>query len=238
MSNLIIYPTKRLFKKGMYCFIKPYRMHQTLFYSILLSLLVFGAIDRTSANSNNLELDLRWKDGNVLPPNSTSVLDIMITNLSESSFTLVFVGVRFDWMQEGIYVYGDESEKTHELASKKSHTFSIIFNIPQNVRAGTHHVFVAVVYEINGVEVREVIQVDPPINVIEVVTVTFIETIVTTEFVNPEEGNTHVSRPSWLLPSIIIGGSLIVLLLFIHRRMRTKEKSAKIDRSSLKESHR
>ena len=121
-------------------------------------------------------------------------------------------------------MYGDGSEKSHELASKKSHTFSIIFNIPQNVGAGTHNVFVAVVYQINGEEVREVIQVDPPINVIEVVTVTFTETILTTEFVNPPEGNTYVSRPSWLLPSIIIGGIIIALLLFIHRRMRKKNR--------------
>jgi hypothetical protein len=211
-------------------------MRQIRFTSILVSLLIFGAIDSTYANSTNLELDLRWKDGNALPPDSTSVLDITVTNLLESSFNLVFVGVRFDWMQEGIYVYGDGSEKSHELESKKSHTFSIIFNIPQNVESGTHNVFLAVVYQINGEEVREVIQVDPPINVIEVVTVTFTETILTTEFVNPQEGNTYVSRPSWLLPSIIIGGSLIALLLFIHRRMRTKEKSVKMERRGLKES--
>lgn len=220
----------------MCCFIRPHRMWQILFTSILLSVLILGAIDSTYANITNLELDLRWKDGSALPPDSTSVLDITVTNLFESSFNLVFVGVRFDWMQEGIYVYGDGSEKSHELASKKSHTFSIIFNIPQNVESGTHNVFIAVVYQINGEEVREVIQVDPPINVIEVVTVTFTETILTTEFVSPQEGNTYVSRPSWLLPSIIIGGSLIALLLFIHRRMRTKEKSEQSERRGLKES--
>ncbi len=220
----------------MCCFIRPHRMQQILFTSILLSVLIFGAIASTHANINNLELDLRWKDGNALPPDSTSVLDITVTNLFESSFNLVFVGVRFDWMQEGIYVYGDGSEKSHELTSKKSHTFSIIFNIPQNVESGTHNVFIAVVYQISGEEVREVIQVDPPINVIEVVTVTFTETILTTEFVSPQEGNTYVSRPSWLLPSIIIGGSLIALLLFIHRRMRTKEKLVNIERRGLKES--
>ena len=109
----------------MYCFPRSYRMRQILFTSILLSVLLFGAIDSTYADTMNLELDLRWKDGNVLPPDSTSVLDITVTNLLESSFNLVFVGVRFDWMQEGIYVYGDGSEKSHELASKKSHTFSI-----------------------------------------------------------------------------------------------------------------
>ena len=211
-------------------------MRQILFNGIILSLLIFGVIDGACANTNNFELDLRWKDGNILPPDSTSVLDITVTNLLESSFNLVFVGVRFDWMQEGIYVYGDGSEKSYELASKKSYTFSIIFNIPQNVEAGTHNVFVAVVYQINGEEVHEVIQVDPPINVIEVVTVTFTETILTTEFVNPKEAKTSVSRPSWLLPSIIIGGSLIALLLFIHRRMRTKEKSVKIEKRGLKES--
>ena len=101
---MIVYLKNRLFSKKMSCFLRPHRMQQILFTSILLSVLIFGAIDSTYTNSTNLELDLRWKDGNTLPPDSTSVLNITVTNLLESSFNLVFVGVRFDWMQEGIYV--------------------------------------------------------------------------------------------------------------------------------------
>lgn len=179
------------------------------------------------ALSDGLRLNLVWRDGDALPPGSVSIVDVTVTNGFDRDVTLRFVGVRFDWMDEGVYLYGGGSERPHMLGSGESITFGIGFNVPEEVEPGPHRVYLALVYEVDGREHREVVQVEPPFNVIEVVTVTFTETFITTVYSQPSEvAAPPQRRPLWALIGVAIAGGLALILFLAYRRGESKGEAA------------
>ncbi|MEM2122532.1 MAG: hypothetical protein QXE79_02735 [Candidatus Bathyarchaeia archaeon] len=131
---------------------------------------------------------------------------------------LKFVGVRFDWMGGGLYFYGGESEKPHRLDPGESITFSIGFKVSEDVAAGPHTVYLVSVYEIDGLEHREVLQVESPLNVIEIVTVTFTETFTTIIYTRPVVEAPYQRRPLWALIVVAASGASALILFLAYRR--------------------
>ncbi|MEM2962777.1 MAG: hypothetical protein QXY01_07180 [Candidatus Bathyarchaeia archaeon] len=170
------------------------------------------------ASDEGLELGLSWRDGDALPPGAVSILDVTVTNGLGVGLTLRFVGVRFDWMDEGVYLYGGGSEKPHRLDPGVSVTFGIGFNVPGDTPAGPHSVYLALVYEVDGVERREVVQAEPPFNVVEVVTVTFTETLTTTVYAQPGAETPPQRRPLWALVGVAVSGASALILFLAYRR--------------------
>ena len=195
--------------------------------SLTVFLLAFACSASLSyALSGGLGLNLAWRDGDALPPGSVSIVDVTVTNGFDGGVTLRFVGVRFDWMDEGVYLYGGGSEKPHMLNPGESITFGIGFNVPERVEPGPHRVYLALVYEVDGEEHREVVQVEPPFNVIEVVTVTFTETFITTVYSQPSGEAAPPRRPLWALIGVAAAGGLALILFLVYRRGESKGEAA------------
>jgi hypothetical protein len=174
------------------------------------------------AFDEGLGLSLSWRDGDALPPGAVSIVDVTVSNRLEKGLMLRFVGLRFDWMNEGIYFYGGGSEKPHRLDPGGSITFGIGFNVPGDVAAGSHMVYLVLVYDVDGVEHREVVQVEPPFNVVEVVTVTFTETCTTTVYTRPLEEASPQQRPLWALIGVAASGASALILLLAYRRSMSR----------------
>ncbi len=193
-----------------------------LYTTFLVSVIIFYSAYSVFADEDRLDLRLAWRDGDALPAGAFSTVNVTVTNRFVDPVALGFVGVRFDWMDEGIYLYGGGSEEPHQLFSEESIIFSIAFDVPKDAEAGPHRVYIALVYLVNGEEFREVIQVEPPFNVIDIVTVTFTETVLTTLYGEPSGEAPHPSRPLWVTAAVAGAGGLAFFLFLVYRRAGRK----------------
>jgi hypothetical protein len=91
-----------------------------------------------------------WSWGqNPLSPGLSTSVSVNVTNVSNVTMALSFVGVRFDWMKEGVYFIGGGSEKNRTLAPKESVVYNIAFTVNETVTTGTHQTHVLVAYNYN-----------------------------------------------------------------------------------------
>ena len=93
-------------------------------------------------------INWQWVDGKKLPQGASSSIEITITNVSNGTMQLWFVGLRFDWMKPNVFLIGSGSERNKTLERLESISYSIAFSVPENVSLGLHEAIVLVDYSV------------------------------------------------------------------------------------------
>jgi len=146
--------------------------------TMLILMLVFMLQPKSPINSLENKayiINWQWVDGKKLAQGKSSSIEITITNISNGTMQLWFVGLRFDWMKPNVFFIGSGSEKNKTLERLESISYSIAFSIPENASLGLHEAIILVDYNLkldNGWTNRTAIA--HPLN-IEVTTPTPVE---------------------------------------------------------------
>ena len=81
-----------------------------------------------------------------MPIGQTTTVSVLITDVSNSTVQLNFVGIRFEWSSTDRFFIGANSEKGAVLAAGQQITYSIPVQLPTNVTPGTHNLIAYVSY--------------------------------------------------------------------------------------------
>ena len=191
----------------------------------LIPLLMLGLFLTLPAHGqSHVEVDLSWGEEANVPQAGSSYVTVTVTNVQDQPLTLMFVGVRFDWMSENAYLYGDGSEIERALEPDGSASYRIYFNVPENAPPGFHSAFLSLVYTVEedggATEYHQVVEVKPGVNVVAVVTLTETEVVVVT--VSEQGGAAAPSRWPIALAALLGLIALIVVIVAAYRKRRIR----------------
>jgi len=81
-----------------------------------------------------------------MPIGQTTTVSVLITDVSNSTVQLNFVGIRFEWSSTDKFFIGANSEKGAVLVAGQQITYPIPVQLPANVTPGNHNIIAYVSY--------------------------------------------------------------------------------------------
>ena len=98
--------------------------------------------------------DVKWKWSKSPPftQGDSIQITVNVTNPSNVTILLQFVGVRFEWMKENVFFIDGGSGKNRTLAPGEGVTYVIGCHVDENVPAGRYKATVLVAYNYNKTE--------------------------------------------------------------------------------------
>jgi len=113
--------------------------------SLTLILLANTALSQTK---EALDVSWEWRDPPPFRLGLSSTVSVTIRNVSNATAELKSVGLRFTWMEKGVFYYGGGSDQNRTLAPGESVTYDIGFNIQEIVwLAGKHQAVILIAYD-------------------------------------------------------------------------------------------
>jgi len=85
-----------------------------------------------------------------MPIGQTNTVAVTVTNISNDTVQLVFLGLRFEWSSPNSFFIGGNSEKGAVLAPGEQIAYSIAVTVPSNVTPGVHRLTGYVTYRVSA----------------------------------------------------------------------------------------
>ncbi len=115
-------------------------------YYLLVLLTVFSFI--TSASAQASPIAVSFAIAFPVPIGQTTTVFVSLTDVSNDTVQLNFVGVRFEWSSPNTFLIGANSEKGAVLAAGQQITYPIPVQVPSNVTPGFHKIVAYVSYRL------------------------------------------------------------------------------------------
>jgi len=115
-----------------------------IFYEFAILLIALSFI--TPAVAQAAVISLTFSTSLPMPIGQTTTVSVVITDTSNSTVQLNFVGVRFEWSSPDKFFIGANSEKGAVLSAGQQIVYPIPVQLPSNVTPGTHNLIAYVSY--------------------------------------------------------------------------------------------
>jgi len=113
---------------------------------IVVLLLAFSLVP--SALAQISPINVSFSTALPMPIGRTTTVVVSVTDTSNSTVQLNFVGVRFEWSSPNTFLIGANSEKGALLAAGQRITYPILVQLPSNVTPGIHKIIAYVSYRV------------------------------------------------------------------------------------------